>query len=271
MAKQTVPQQEAIESQSTQQEVPEQAGKKVSVFLQAKGGVGKSFLGYLRVLASDTHNTAAVLLDSSQKANQNAGRHTKTLGAENVHVLNIDSANHEYKRNHFFDIFEQVSMIDRPFVILDIGAPESHVFRTALEYDNEMTAENLKYMADDLGLELTFNVVVSGADDNINENLNYFVALDKALKDYFRVNMLINDVTFKEDNDSESLRNDLISESVASEQNVFIVGQSGQRHNDNAYLTIMSLANGDVTLDEARKSIGARIRLRNMLEPLALV
>lgn len=245
--------------------------KQVSIFLQAKGGVGKSFIGYFKVLGSEAGKTAVFLLDSSQKANQNADRHAKLLGSENVHVVNIYNAASEYKRSHFFDIFEAVSKIDRPLVILDIGAPESNVLREALETDEELTGENLKFIAGDLGLDMTFNVIVSGADDNVNENLNYYVALSNTLAAHFKVNMLINDVTFKADRESEALRTRLIEKGLGNESNIMIVGKSGHRNNDNPFLTIMSVANGETSLEDAQKSMSARIRLRKMLEPLAAV
>ena len=247
------------------------ANKQVSIFLQAKGGVGKSFMGYFKMLTSEPEKTAVVLLDSSQKANQNADRHARVLGQENVHVVDIYNAAAEYKKAHFFTVFEGIAQIDRPLVILDIGAPESNVLREALETDEELTGENLKYIAEDLGLDMTFNVIVSGADDNVNENLNYYVALSNSLAHFFKVNMLINDVTFKADKESEALRTRLIEKGLGNESNILIVGKSGHRNNDNPFLTIMSVANGETTLEDAQKSIAARIRLRNMLEPLAAV
>lgn len=245
--------------------------KQVSIFLQAKGGVGKSFMGYFKMLTSDAEKTAVVILDSSQKANQNADRHIKALGEENVQVVNIYNAAGEYKKSHFFTIFGEIAEIDRSLVILDIGAPESNVLREALETDDELTGENLKYITDELNLELIFNVIVSGADDNVNENLNYYGALAKSLESYFKVNMLINDVTFKADKESEALRERLIEKGSGDENNIIVVGKTGQRYNDNPFLTIMSVANGETTLEDANKNLAARIRLRNMLQPLALV
>ena len=117
----------------------------------------------------------------------------------------------------------------QPLVILDIGAPESNVLREALETDDELTGENLKYITDELDLELIFNVIVSGADDNVNENLNYYGALAKSLESYFKVNMLINDVTFKADKESEALRERLIEKGSGDENNIIVVGKTGQR------------------------------------------
>ncbi len=245
--------------------------KKVSVFLQTKGGVGKSFLGYFKMLGSDPQKVAVVLLDSSQKANQNKTRHARILGEQNVKVADIYNAASEYKKSHFFQVFEDIAALTPEVVILDVGAPESNVLREALEHDEEVTGENLHYVAEELGMEIIFNVVVSGADDNVNENIDYFAAVNDHLKAFFPVNMLINDVTFKADGESERMRKELVEDGLVTEDQIRVVGKSGSRNNDNAYLEVMAVANGDKSLDDAKKNMSARIRLRNILEPLASV
>lgn len=243
--------------------------KKVSVFLQAKGGVGKSFLAFFKLLTVEPEKTAVILLDSSQKANQNAGRHRKVVGEKNVKTWDIYNSAHEYKKSHFFDVFENCAGLEAQNIILDFGAPESNVLREALSSDEEVTGENLRYVADELSLDISFNVVVSGADDNVNENIDYFKAINQALNQYFPVRMLINDYTFKADGDSELLKNALLEKGVASENQLSIVGKTGNRNNDNAYLIIASIANGETTLEDGRKNMSVRIRLRNLTEPLA--
>lgn len=245
--------------------------KKISVFLQSKGGVGKSFLAYFKLLTIDPNQAAVVLLDSSQKANQNAGRHASILGQEKVKVWDIYNNANEYKKSHFFDVFEKMAELPASFIILDIGAPESNVLREALASDEEVTGENLRYACEELGIEVIFNVVVSGADDNVNENLNYFEAVNKLLGRYFTVNMLINDYTFKADGESDLLKNELVADKVADVNQIFIAGKSGSRNNDNPYLTIIKLANGDLSLEEACKNMSTRIRVKNILEPLKTV
>lgn len=242
--------------------------KKVSVFLQSKGGVGKSFLAYFKLLTLDPSQAAVVLLDSSQKANQNATRHASILSHEKVKVWDIYNNTNEYKKSHFFDVFEKIAELPASFIILDIGAPESNVLREGLATDEELTGENLKYIADELGLEIIFNVVVSGADDNVNENLNYFGAVNELLGRFFTVNMLLNDYTFKADGESETLKNELVADGVVNDSNIFIAGKSGSRNNDNPYLTIIKLANGELSMEEATKSMSTRIRVKNILQPL---
>lgn len=245
--------------------------KNVSVFLQSKGGVGKSFLAYFKLLTLDPDVSATVLLDSSQKANQNAVRHTNILGSQKVKIWDIYNNANEYKKSHFFDVFEKIAELPASDIILDIGAPESNVLREGLTTDQELTGENLKYVAQELGLNIIFNVVVSGADDNVNENINYFNAVNKLLGEYFPVNMLINDYTFKADGESDTLKQDLINNNIAGEEKIFIAGKSGNRNNDNPYLTIIRLANGEISLNDATANMSTRIRVKNILAPLKAV
>jgi hypothetical protein len=244
------------------------AKKKVSIFLQAKGGVGKSFISYFKMLDSDPEKVAVVLLDSSQKANQNKDRHIKVLGDGKVFSTNIYNSSSEYKKNHFFDVFEKIAGLSQENVILDVGAPESNVFREALATDEDFSGEGLAMIADDLGLDMVFNVLISGADDNVNENMDYFTVLNQYLSGHLKVNMVINDVTFKSDGDSDRLAQAIVADGLCSPDQVVVVGKSGNRNNDNAYLTIMAVANGDSSLADAQQKVGTRIRLRRMLEPL---
>lgn len=244
--------------------------KKISIFLQAKGGVGKSWLSFFKTLSEQSQdaNLAAVLLDSSQKANQNAMRFIKALGENNVFIVDIYNKNAEYKKSHFFNVFEFIAKQPQQHIILDMGAPESNVFREAIQTDLELTPENIKFLCDDLNLDMKFNVVVSGADDNVNENIDYFNALNKAFKDILPVNCLLNDYTFKAEGESDILSAKLIDNNLASLENIKIVGKSGNRNNDNPYYDIIAVANAEKTLDEANTSMATKIRLRNIMNSL---
>lgn len=247
-----------------------QVKKQVSIFLQSKGGVGKSWVSFFKMLNEKQNgkNIGVVLLDSSQKANQNLDRYSKILGEENVYVWNIYNQASEYKKSHFFNVFENIAELKQDYVILDVGAPESNVLREAIEHDKEVNAENFKYLADELNLDLIFNVVVSGADDNVNENLDYFNALNSKMKGLLKVNCLINDHTFKGDNDAENLAKKLIEIGIANGEQIKIVGRSGIRNNDNPYLDIIAVANAEKSIEEAFKSMATKIRLRNIFVPL---
>lgn len=247
-----------------------QAKKQVSIFLQSKGGVGKSWVSFFKMLneKQNEKNIGVVLLDSSQKANQNLDRYSKILGNDNVYVWNIYNHSNEYKKSHFFNVFESIAELQQSYIILDVGAPESNVLREAIEHDKEVNAENFKFLADELNLDLTFNVVVSGADDNVNENLDYFNALNQKMSGLLKVNCLVNDHTFKGDNDAENLAKKLIEIGIAKGEQIKIVGRSGIRNNDNPYLDIISVANAEKSLDDALKSMATKIRLRNIFAPL---
>lgn len=247
-----------------------QTKKQVSVFLQSKGGVGKSWVSFFKMLneKQNEKNLAVVLLDSSQKANQNYDRHVKVLGEENVRVWNIYNQANEYKKSHFFNVFEGIAELKQSYVILDVGAPESNVLREAIEHDAEVNAENLKFLSDELNLDITFNVVVSGADDNVNENIDFFNALNQNMEGYLKVNCLINDHSFKGDGDADTLMQSLVNGAVAKPEQIRIVGRSGVRSNDNPYLQIISLANAELTLNEALKSMATKIRLRHIFSSL---
>ena len=80
--------------------------------------------------------------------------------------------------------------------------------------------------------------------------------------------MVINDVTFKSDGDSDRLAQAIVADGLCSPDQVVVVGKSGNRNNDNAYLTMMAVANGDSSLADSQQKVGTRIRLRRMLEPL---
>lgn len=247
-----------------------QTKKQVSIFLQSKGGVGKSWVSFFKMLneKQNEKNIGVVLLDSSQKANQNLDRYTKILGSQNVYVWNIYNHSNEYKKSHFFNVFESIAELKQNDIILDVGAPESNVLREAIENDIEVNAQNLKFVADELNLDLVFNVVISGADDNVNENLDYFNALNQKMNGLLKVNCLVNDHTFKADKDAENLVERLIDSKIAKSEQIKIVGRSGIRNNDNPYLDIISVANAEKSLDDAFKSMATKIRLRNIFTPL---
>jgi hypothetical protein len=242
--------------------------KNVSIICQAKGGVGKTFITGMLIHKHivDENPISLVLLDSSQKANQNKERFSKLV--PDVKVWDIYNTSNEYKRSHFFEVFGSITKLPTNDVICDFGAPESSIFREALESDRELTPENLLEISNDLGIELTFNVVVSGADDNVSENIDYFNSLNKQLGDFFKVNCLINDYTFKSDDSSRILAEKLADLEIAKPEQIRIVGYTGNRINDNGYIVLIQLMNCDLTYLEAIQNIPAKIRLRNMFQQL---
>ena len=241
----------------------------MSVFAQSKGGVGKSFICYFKTLTCDLNDVAVVLLDSSDKSTENSKKYSALLGESNVNVANIYSAKNVYTKSNFYNIFEGIAGLPQGSVIVDMGAPESNVLREGLmEARQELSGEELSLITKELDLEVIFNVVVSGAQDQIDRNLEYFASLKKGLGDYFRLNLVINDVFFDDDGESDELKQTLIADGLAAEENIFIAGQTGKRYDDQTYYKLMSVLNGEESLEAVNQSVVSRIRMRKILEPL---
>lgn len=243
--------------------------KTVKIFCQAKGGVGKSFITYFKMLElkSKSVDAEVILLDSSQKADQNKDRLTKVFGKEKIHVLDIKNQNNELKRIQIYDVLQFASTLKSTNILIDFGASESTILGEALEYDKEFDVENFKYIASELNIMLEFNVLISGSSDNIKETIKYFELFSSIFSKDFKVIGLVNDYTFQADNDSGKLEDIL-----KANHNVQVVGTSGNRSADTVYDIIKKIANSDISIEEAMsKNIASRFRINNMLKQLEAV
>jgi hypothetical protein len=251
--------------------------KKISIFLQSKGGTGKSTIATLAIYSKMQSNETvySILVDSSLKAKQNLERHIQILGESNVKDWAITGINSdELKKANFFDIFEEIAKMghDNDSFVIDLGAGESHTKRQSFIQENsEFSPENLAFFAQQEQMEIRFNVIVSGSDDCVNENLEYFDSINKSCKSYFEVNCIINDYTLKNEGDSSKLKAKIIASGLAEEGQVIITGYTGNRLMDNPYLEILSILNTEKSIIDPNLSFGTKLRLNKILTQLKTV
>lgn len=251
--------------------------KKVSICCQSKGGTGKSTVSILAIYSKlkSNENVISILIDSSLKAKQNLERSKQILGESNVKDWSVTGINSdELKKANFFNVFTEIAKITSgdASIVIDLGAGESHTLRQSfIQDDAEFSPENLSLLAQQYEMEIIFNVIVSGSDDCVNENLEYFDAINRSCKAFFVVNCIINDYTLKNEGDSIILKSKILNAGLAEESQIIITGYTGNRLMDNPYLEILSVLNAEKSINDSSLGFGTNLRLNKILNQLKTV
>ncbi|HEV7347395.1 hypothetical protein [Telluribacter sp.] len=170
------------------------AVKKFNFIIQAKGGVGKSFLTYLIAVKHEEDNGRTFIdVDSSTKTSTDQLRF---LAHRDRRLAGIDLLDSYRKiaRDRLFDSLQQLALLPNQTFYLDFGAPESEQIPALLTLD--LDQDELKEFERYLNSEMAFHVVVAGGTA-YTACMDYLMKIYKAVGCQFRIVIWINTNTFQ--------------------------------------------------------------------------
>ncbi len=168
--------------------------KKFNFIIQAKGGVGKSFLTYLiAVKHEDDGSRTFIDVDSSTKTST---AQLRFLAEKEQRLAEIDLLDSYRKivRDRLFDSIQQLSSLSNAVFYLDFGAPESEQVPALLTLD--LDQDEFKEFEQYLGVEFIFHVVVAGGTA-YTSCVEYLMKIYKAVGNVFPIMVWINANTFQ--------------------------------------------------------------------------
>jgi hypothetical protein len=162
--------------------------------IQAKGGVGKSFLTYLiAVKHEDDGRCTFIDVDSSTKTSK---AQLRFLANKDRRLAEIDLLDGYRKiaRDRLFDSLQQLSELDNEVFYLDFGAPESEQIPALLTMD--LNQEELKEFEAYIHGEFVFHIVIAGGTA-YTACMDYLMKIFKAVGNHFRMMIWVNSTTFQ--------------------------------------------------------------------------
>ncbi|WP_373513770.1 hypothetical protein [Persicitalea sp.] len=168
--------------------------KKFNFIIQAKGGVGKSFLTYLIAIKHEEDDSRTFIdVDSSTKTST---AQLRFLAEKELRLAEIDLLDSYRKiaRDRLFDSIQQLSSLNNEVFYLDFGAPESEQVPALLTMD--LNQDELKQFEQYLGVEFLFHVVVAGGTA-YTSCVDYLMKIYKAVGNVFPIMVWINANTFQ--------------------------------------------------------------------------
>lgn len=168
--------------------------KQFNFIIQAKGGVGKSFLTYLiAVKHEDDSSRTFIDVDSSTKTST---AQLRFLAEKEQRLAEIDLLDSYRKiaRDRLFDSIQQLSSLSNAVFYLDFGASESEQVPALLTLD--LDQDELKQFEQYLGVEFVFHVVVAGGTA-YTSCVEYLMKIYKAVGNVFPIMVWINANTFQ--------------------------------------------------------------------------
>lgn len=190
--------------------------KKFYFNLQAKGGVGKSFLTALIALKNeDNPKTYFVDLDSSVKTSTQQLKFLKGRTPPRFASMHLLDNRNKIDRQLLFENLYLLSQKDYEEFYLDLGAPESAEFPSLFSAD--YTISEFKQIAQELNAEFILHIVIAGGS-SYEACTNYLERVAEIVKGALEINLYINEATFiNKDKIGEltsfaELNNDIINE-----------------------------------------------------------
>ncbi|MPR37401.1 hypothetical protein [Salmonirosea aquatica] len=168
--------------------------RKFNFIIQAKGGVGKSFLTYLIAIKHEEDcGRTFIDVDSSTKTST---AQLRFLAEKEQRLAEIDLLDNYRKiaRDRLFDSIQQLSSLNNAAFYLDFGAPESEQIPALLTMD--LDQDDLKQFEQYLGVEFLFHVVVAGGTA-YTSCVDYLMKIYKAVGNVFPITVWINANTFQ--------------------------------------------------------------------------
>ncbi len=169
-------------------------GKVFNFIIQAKGGVGKSFLTYLIAVKHEEDASRTFIdVDSSTKTSK---AQLRFLARKERRLAEIDLLDGYRKiaRDRLFDSLQQLSELENQVFYLDFGAPESEQMPALLTLD--LNQEELKEFEQYLGSVFVFHVVIAGGTA-YTACMDYLLKIYQAVGSHFQLVVWINANTFQ--------------------------------------------------------------------------
>ncbi|GGH55809.1 hypothetical protein GCM10007423_63770 [Dyadobacter endophyticus] len=231
--------------------------KKQVVFIaQSKGGVGKSFITWF--IARNKKDSQAAFIDLD-KSTRTSDRLKSIVGEKRVLELSIIDGNLKLDREGFINIFEKISKAKTDEWFVDLGAPESDELRSF--FANDVPAEELKEMLEELGIDLKIFVVLAG-EDAFHASVNFYKELTKLTGDNINVIAVKNEGTFG------SLESQEHGDALLSELGIDFV-KVGKMPVGNSANEIISLMSGTTT--EEKLTLAGKRSLRKVTDAVSEV
>lgn len=164
--------------------------KQVVLISQAKGGTGKSFITWF--IARNKRDGQAVFIDLD-KSTRTSRRLKNLIGDKRVLELSIIDENLKLDREMFLNLFESISKAKTSEWFVDLGAPESDELKSF--FLNEVPAQELAEILDEIGIQLKIFVVLAG-EDAFGACVQYYNDLKKLTHDYIEVVAVKNEGMF---------------------------------------------------------------------------
>jgi len=163
--------------------------------IQAKGGVGKSFLTYLLALKEKDNEKALFIdLDSSVRTSaKNINFLKNRKPARLVEADLLDDKKKTMRDKLLYNIESFCNFGDYEKYYLDFGAPESTQLPILLSLDYSI--DDLKEFEKHLGVKFIFNIIIGG-DGAYNACTNFLEEMVGIINGKFETNIFANKLTF---------------------------------------------------------------------------
>ncbi len=229
--------------------------KTIHLICQAKGGVGKSFFTYL-VYHKYKHDQTVAYLDLD-----NTNQTTLSRLKDKARSFNVLDAKRKINREAFLSLIENISLARAKDTFwVDMGATES------IEFLNMLTqtypADVLKEEFDQLGIDLHFDVIISGGDV-YTACIKFLNQLSQTVSGVFAITCWINKGRFNADLDSDYL--DQIRQFSSQ---AISVKQFGSTENEESDARLIELIKNGTEIDPARLSLATRIKYRRLISEI---
>lgn len=168
--------------------------KKFYFNLQAKGGVGKSFLTALIALKNeDNPKTYFVDLDSSVKTSSQQLKFLQGRTPPRFASMHLLDNRIKIDRQLLFENLHTLSQKDYEEFYLDFGAPESTEFPSL--FGEDYTIGEFKQIEKELNAQFILNIVIAGGS-SYEACTNYLQRITDLVKGALEATLYINEATF---------------------------------------------------------------------------
>lgn len=182
--------------------------KNVTLIMQSKGGVGKSFLTWF-IAQIEKENKAVYFIDVDSETQTSKTRIPGIVGEERIGLYKILNDNKKLDREQLINLFELISKTKIPEdYYLDFGASESREFKSLLEFD--FPAEIFVDAIKELKLNLRIFIVVSGKD-SLAACSKFFKEINDLIGDLIEVKFVQNEGTFGSKAEIENSKDNLLA------------------------------------------------------------
>lgn len=168
--------------------------KKFYFNLQAKGGVGKSFLTALIALKKEDNPEAYFVdLDSSVKTSTQQLKFLQGKTPARFAGMNLLDHRNKIDRQLLFENLNILSSKDYKEFYLDFGAPESAEFPSLFSTDYNI--EEFKQIEKELDAEFILNIIIAGGNSYV-ACTTYLERIVGFVNGAFKINIYVNEATF---------------------------------------------------------------------------
>ena len=168
--------------------------KKFYFNLQAKGGVGKSFLTALIALKKEDNPEAYFVdLDSSVKTSTQQLKFLQGKTPARFAGMNLLDHRNKIDRQLLFENLNILSSKDYKEFYLDFGAPESAEFPSL--FGTDYNIEEFKQIEKELDAEFILNIIIAGGNSYV-ACTTYLERIVGFVNGAFKINIYVNEATF---------------------------------------------------------------------------